>query len=606
MVAASDRGTSTFERNLPQASTTRSPDGGMLHDFRVASDHRERMIDFTHPPTPGLAQHRWRTPLAASLRLRAFCVQDEEASEGFVEGRRRAAGSGNARFRDPTPLVDLWSRRISRTVATPRRAQACFVCPSRLGKHVHGCHTRPFQHLFDQLPLRGSFSRGGLTMIDYTWVAWFEELAAKIAEGGEGYLIERARNVAWQEDGREGVPALLRYGDENIDPFSFLYFLAHKNTRNQYNRVFESVHEKFSIGSDFPETAFIPTPTRNLLFHGGPNTFNPEVLWRLYRQAVRIDAEPAIQPGDFNAALGIYNVGIPKLTQTLFIANPRYFLPADRGILAVLPEHEDVNDYGGYVAVMEGVKNRFPGCHPYEINTFLYTQASNSPLVSMESSFSRSAPMSIMTALTTGNGTMNGRKKTGTRPSMKNNYVYTGGPGQTRIYPLAEPRRGDVISGSLRRPRARYRRGGKGTDTILMVGTKQRSFKSTGSTRWPPRLRVDFHKLDSPTRESQRVRHSATPMLTTITFDLIDRWIGDGGVEPSPDPEPPAAESDTSFPPEHHSVRPSGHRQDVGSGFLCRGRSWTTRITRNLSKPRTGRASRHALKSSGRRNGSNS
>ena len=73
-------------------------------------------------------------------------------------------------------------------------------------------------------------------MIDYTWVAWFEELAAKIAEGGEGYLIERARNVAWQEDGREGVPALLRYGDENIDPFSFLYFLAHKNTRNQYNR----------------------------------------------------------------------------------------------------------------------------------------------------------------------------------------------------------------------------------------------------------------------------------------------------------------------------------------------------------------------------------
>ena len=180
-------------------------------------------------------------------------------------------------------------------------------------------------------------------MIDYTWVAWFEELAAKIAEGGEGYLIERARNVAWQEDGREGVPALLRYGDENIDPFSFLYFLAHKNTRNQYNRVFESVHEKFGIGSDFPETAFIPTPTRNLLFHGGQNTFNPEVLWRLYRQAVRIDVEPAIQPEDFNAALGIYNVGIPKLTQTLFIANPRYFLPADRGMLAVLPEHEDVN-----------------------------------------------------------------------------------------------------------------------------------------------------------------------------------------------------------------------------------------------------------------------
>ena len=223
-------------------------------------------------------------------------------------------------------------------------------------------------------------------MIDYTWVAWFEELAANIAEGGEGYLIERARNVAWQEDGREGVPALLRYGDENIDPFSFLYFLAHKNTRNQYERVFESVHERFGIGSDFPETAFIPTPAFNLLFHGGPNTFNPEVLWRLYRQAVRIDAEPAIQPGDFNAALGIHNVGIPKLTQTLFIANPRYFLPADGAILAALPEHEDVNDYGGYAAVMEAVRHRFPGCHPYEINSFLYT-AKKSPLIIRETNF---------------------------------------------------------------------------------------------------------------------------------------------------------------------------------------------------------------------------
>lgn len=106
---------------------------------------------------------------------------------------------------------------------------------------------------------------------------------------------------------------------------------------------------------------------------------------------MRIDAEPAIQPGNFNAALDIHNVGIPKLTQTLFIANPRYFLPADRGILAALPKHEDVNDYRGYVAVMEAVRHRFPGCHPYEINTFLYTQknpqASNNPLVSMESNF---------------------------------------------------------------------------------------------------------------------------------------------------------------------------------------------------------------------------
>ena len=53
----------------------------------------------------------------------------------------------------------------------------------------------------------------------YDWVPWFRELARKIAEGGETYLIEKAKQVNWGED-----PSLLRYGDEGIDPFSFFYF----------------------------------------------------------------------------------------------------------------------------------------------------------------------------------------------------------------------------------------------------------------------------------------------------------------------------------------------------------------------------------------------
>ena len=384
-------------------------------------------------------------------------------------------------------------------------------------------------------------------MIDYTWVAWFEELTAKIAEGGEGYLIERARNVAWQEDGREGVPALLLYGDENIDPFSFLYFLAHKNTRNQYERVFESVHEKFGIGSDFPETAFIPTPTRNLLFHGGQNTFNPEVLWRLYRQAVRIDVEPAIQPEDFNAALGIYNVGIPKLTQTLFIANPRYFLPADRGMLAVLPEHEDVNDYEGYVAVMEDVRNRFPGCHPYEISAFLYTQANNSPLVSMECNF-----FQISTNVYN-DGTdyweWNDEWSEEDRDSTfnENNYVYTGGPGQTRIYPLAEPRRGDVIL-------VRFGGQGRAIGVVERNGYDPDGWDETEviQVHWINKMaaevegglpQIGFSNAREPTCSAFRNTDAYK-----ITFDLIDRWIGTDSVESPPEPEPPAEESDTSFP----------------------------------------------------------
>ena len=104
-------------------------------------------------------------------------------------------------------------------------------------------------------------------MIDYTWADWLEALAITIAENGERYLAERARAVNW---GKDDVP-LLAYGDENIDPMSFLYFLAQRNTTNQFDGIFRSVHEVFDIGLDFPESRpFIPSPTANTktLFHG--------------------------------------------------------------------------------------------------------------------------------------------------------------------------------------------------------------------------------------------------------------------------------------------------------------------------------------------------
>ena len=64
-------------------------------------------------------------------------------------------------------------------------------------------------------------------MVDYTWVAWFEELATTIARNGERDLADKAKAVDWKKD---SVP-LLNYRDKNIDPMSFLYFLAQKKHR---------------------------------------------------------------------------------------------------------------------------------------------------------------------------------------------------------------------------------------------------------------------------------------------------------------------------------------------------------------------------------------
>ena len=59
------------------------------------------------------------------------------------------------------------------------------------------------------------------------WALWSRELARKIAEGGEQYLIDRAKAVEWQDDASSPRPYdLFRYGDENIDPLSFFSTLA--------------------------------------------------------------------------------------------------------------------------------------------------------------------------------------------------------------------------------------------------------------------------------------------------------------------------------------------------------------------------------------------
>ena len=205
----------------------------------------------------------------------------------------------------------------------------------------------------------------------YGWVPWFQELAGKIAEGGEAYLIEKAKQVAWGED-----PPLLRYGDEGIDPFSFFYFLASKNTKNQRQPVYDSVSDVFDIESSLPDTDngvyyIFPTPQSNahLLFHEREN-FTPDLLWRLFKETVQDN--PKIDPDDFKNALELKYTRVPKLTQTLFLINPEYFLPVDNLIEVLskalgLPAWSEIKKevenggYEKYQSRLKEFKDAFPG-----------------------------------------------------------------------------------------------------------------------------------------------------------------------------------------------------------------------------------------------------
>ena len=218
----------------------------------------------------------------------------------------------------------------------------------------------------------------------YDWVRWFQELVKKIAEGGEAYLIDKAGQVDWGEN-----RALTKYGDEGIDPFSFVYFLASKATAKQRKTVYESVRHEFGIENPLPdprvgEYYIFPTPTSlNALFHDGQN-FKNELLWRLFRQALPV--HPEIEPHDFKHALDIKFVATPKLTQSLFLINPEFFLPVDdtydvlsetRGFLTAVELKNEISEdggYGKYQSFLGKIKEAFPKCQPYEINMFLYLQ----------------------------------------------------------------------------------------------------------------------------------------------------------------------------------------------------------------------------------------
>ncbi len=278
----------------------------------------------------------------------------------------------------------------------------------------------------------------------YSWKSWFRELAQKIADGDEEYLTKRAKQVTW------GInPSLLQYGDNGIDPFSFFYFLASKNTRNQRMPVYSSVHEIFEIENSLPDTGIddyyiFPTPSPNskILFHDGED-FYPNLLWSLFRRAIEND--PIIDQDNFKKVLDIKNVSIAKLTQTLFLLNPAYFLVVDNSIEVLsevldLPKRSEIekeikkdSGYKMYIYVLEQIEKVFPGCQPYEINMFLYLQKSNQGITENSNFFQISTQAS-------------GEYEPDHWDNyQKNNYVYTGGPGDERMFPLTEPKQGDII-----------------------------------------------------------------------------------------------------------------------------------------------------------------
>ena len=106
---------------------------------------------------------------------------------------------------------------------------------------------------------------------------------------------------------------------------------------------------------------------------------DPRLFWEILDQACAVGGTSygAVSADTFGKVLQVKGVGVPKLTQVLFLINPNAFLPFDTA--AVLPlesgkfkKPPTKMSWADYVDEMVRIRTVFPGCQPYEINLIGY------------------------------------------------------------------------------------------------------------------------------------------------------------------------------------------------------------------------------------------
>ena len=326
----------------------------------------------------------------------------------------------------------------------------------------------------------------------FAWVPWFMELAGKIADGGPKFLAERARTIPWNQ---QGESALVRYGDENtIDPFSFFRFLASKNESRHWERVHPATSQHFGLttrsGRDFDKGFYFPAAKQQLLFHNA-GVGDPALFWRLFRAAIQGPGD--VIGADFDAALAMPGVAMAKLTQTLFLINPKAFLPFDeQSLLPLRPELRGVHDWTTSRQELEAVRKMFPGCEPYEIQHFAYAVFGRKELDVRTGKVWQSSTL------------VDGDQEESDywHDFRENGWIYHRGPGERRSRRLHEPAPGDLV---LVRTRASTGRG------IAVV------HRNDHKEQWAPQQRL--HVLWLNTADADVGGHRA------MAFSEAGKWV---------------------------------------------------------------------------------
>jgi len=285
----------------------------------------------------------------------------------------------------------------------------------------------------------------------YDWVPFYGSICNKIAElsknaaNREAYLLAVAKNTFHPEH------AIIKY--TTIDPFSYIYALAQRNTKNQRSEIFSRAKIALDIVEEIPTDHLFPTPTPNtksLFFFEGNYVSNTDefvgntCLWNLFYQVYYGET---IDESDFLNVLSLKNVGFTKLSQAMFLINPKKYIPFDTQMNSLpLPELTDLKHLVSKIDIegintfnqtIQKLKSNFPGCELYEVN-----------LLNVLINLANEDQLRISNRYFQVSSWADGQNDSDYFDAfVENNAVWTGGSaGQTgaRVYPLTEFHRGDI------------------------------------------------------------------------------------------------------------------------------------------------------------------
>lgn len=316
----------------------------------------------------------------------------------------------------------------------------------------------------------------------YDWVPFFKGICSAIlslsAETGRDHLLFLKAEQVFDDD------PILRF--DYVDPFSFIYAFAQRSTKNQRLPYFQRAKLAFNLSEDIPTDYTFPTPipqTKSLFYAAGEyinnagSTVDRNILWTFFGAVFR--GEP-LEAEDFETVLSIKNVGVIKLTQALFLINPKQFIPFDSQMNCLpLPELDNLKPLirrieqeglAPYMEVLSLLKTRFSGCKMYEINLLnVLTTSPHEDYLRVSNNYCQIS--------TNVNGQNEGDHFD---EFKKESAVRTGGPaGLTgaQVYPLMDFDRGDIVL---------IRRGGKrmgGIGIILHNGYLQGGYNEDAVIR---------------------------------------------------------------------------------------------------------------------------